>query len=270
LELNIFIISIILSLILCVKADIPNSSNDSKVTIASKERASLPRCETRSLPPQFRENCTKEGGKVIEAHSMALCHEDKVCQCPYLTCMKGKPNDNTFAITVTPNTNVIPKSSVKTTQNIDTKIAKKRSVVKSTPKIVNKNKSATPTLPPCTTYSLPPNYHENCTKNGGMVTATYSMAVCDNGKTCQCSYTTCTTTISHGESKKSKKNVVNNNTMESTLVTKITQPTPEPVVKEKCAKKWEQCDGKGFTGPICCQSGLTCRKLNKYYSLCMK
>ncbi|ORX63336.1 hypothetical protein BCR32DRAFT_213759 [Anaeromyces robustus] len=36
----------------------------------------------------------------------------------------------------------------------------------------------------------------------------------------------------------------------------------------KCSAKWAQCGGVGFNGPTCCESGTTCRKMNKYYSYC--
>jgi len=37
----------------------------------------------------------------------------------------------------------------------------------------------------------------------------------------------------------------------------------------KCAEKWAQCGGQGYNGPTCCQSGSTCREINKYYSQCI-
>jgi len=37
----------------------------------------------------------------------------------------------------------------------------------------------------------------------------------------------------------------------------------------KCAEKWTQCGGQGYNGPTCCQSGSTCREINKYYSQCI-
>jgi len=36
-----------------------------------------------------------------------------------------------------------------------------------------------------------------------------------------------------------------------------------------CASKWQQCGGSGYTGPTCCESGSTCRKLSDYYSQCI-
>lgn len=37
----------------------------------------------------------------------------------------------------------------------------------------------------------------------------------------------------------------------------------------KCVNKWAQCGGIGYTGPTCCQDGLTCHKINKYFSQCI-
>eukprot|EP00833_Pecoramyces_ruminatium_P016239 jgi/Orpsp1_1/1190271/evm.model.d7180000077855.2 len=39
--------------------------------------------------------------------------------------------------------------------------------------------------------------------------------------------------------------------------------------EELCAAKWTQCGGVGYKGPTCCQSGSTCKELNKYYSQCV-
>jgi hypothetical protein len=36
----------------------------------------------------------------------------------------------------------------------------------------------------------------------------------------------------------------------------------------QCVGQWFQCGGEGFKGPTCCKSGLTCRKMNKYFSYC--
>ena len=49
-------------------------------------------------------------------------------------------------------------------------------------------------------------------------------------------------------------------------VTGSTKPTNVPT---KCASRYAQCGGEGFKGPTCCQSGLKCHKLNKYYSQCL-
>jgi len=35
-----------------------------------------------------------------------------------------------------------------------------------------------------------------------------------------------------------------------------------------CAGKYEQCGGEGYTGPTCCEEGLTCRRLTRYFSHC--
>lgn len=260
-ELNFFLIFVVLSLFIIVKADIPN---DYKVTV-SNEESSLPKCVTHSLPPNFRENCTKKGGKVTEAHSLAICSDKKTCQCPYYTCTIEKSNERT-PINVSYTNKIIPKSSIKSTPNINTNTnTPKKGGVKSTPIINNKKKNTS--LPPCITYSLPPNFNEDCTKNGGKVTETYSMALCDDNKSCQCSYFTCATKKVKSKKNKSK---VNNATMEATTSTKQVVPTIEDNTQNTCAKKWEQCDGKNFTGSKCCQSGLKCRRINKYYSLCMK
>ena len=37
----------------------------------------------------------------------------------------------------------------------------------------------------------------------------------------------------------------------------------------KCADKWAQCGGVGFTGPTCCKQGYHCHELNQYYSQCI-
>lgn len=52
------------------------------------------------------------------------------------------------------------------------------------------------------------------------------------------------------------------------------QPTPQPSPSgnhghsnstggAKCAKEWQQCGGKGFHGPTCCQTGCYCSDLRK-------
>lgn len=38
---------------------------------------------------------------------------------------------------------------------------------------------------------------------------------------------------------------------------------------EYCAGKWDQCGGKGFKGPNCCKSGLTCVANDEFYSQCI-
>ena len=37
----------------------------------------------------------------------------------------------------------------------------------------------------------------------------------------------------------------------------------------KCADKWAQCGGVGFTGPTYCKQGYHCHELNQYYSQCI-
>eukprot|EP00173_Palmaria_palmata_P005162 Plantae.Rhodophyta-Palmaria_palmata.ctg8565.p1 GENE.Plantae.Rhodophyta-Palmaria_palmata.ctg8565~~Plantae.Rhodophyta-Palmaria_palmata.ctg8565.p1 ORF type:complete len:114 (+),score=5.22 Plantae.Rhodophyta-Palmaria_palmata.ctg8565:173-514(+) len=42
---------------------------------------------------------------------------------------------------------------------------------------------------------------------------------------------------------------------------------------KSCPKEWEQCGGKDYKGPVCCEnfgSGLYCQELNPYYSQCRK
>ena len=36
-----------------------------------------------------------------------------------------------------------------------------------------------------------------------------------------------------------------------------------------CSAKWGQCNGNGWTGPKCCQSGSTCQYQNDWYSQCL-
>jgi len=38
--------------------------------------------------------------------------------------------------------------------------------------------------------------------------------------------------------------------------------------QNQCGSKYEQCGGMNFNGPTCCKSGLTCRRVNEYYSQC--
>ncbi|PKS12360.1 hypothetical protein jhhlp_001660, partial [Lomentospora prolificans] len=37
----------------------------------------------------------------------------------------------------------------------------------------------------------------------------------------------------------------------------------------KCAAKWGQCGGQGWTGATCCVSGSTCQASNQWYSQCL-
>jgi len=38
---------------------------------------------------------------------------------------------------------------------------------------------------------------------------------------------------------------------------------------DSCAKMFDQCGGKDWKGPTCCQTGSTCKKFNEYYSHCV-
>ena len=51
-------------------------------------------------------------------------------------------------------------------------------------------------------------------------------------------------------------------------VTGNSSPTPTEDLSH-CALKYEQCGGKNFNGPTCCQSGSKCVPLNDYYSQCI-
>ena len=51
-------------------------------------------------------------------------------------------------------------------------------------------------------------------------------------------------------------------------VTKNNGPTNNPG-NSNCASKWQQCGGKNFQGPTCCQSGLQCQYISDYYSQCL-
>ncbi|ORX42395.1 hypothetical protein BCR36DRAFT_587215 [Piromyces finnis] len=168
---------------------------------------------------------------------MGLCGNNEACECPYYTCL-----------------NQSPKTTTTTT------------------------KIKTSTLQSCKTYTMPPHYRENCTKDGGIYTKTYSLGLCNKTKTCNCSYYTClrntktencekvTVTI------KDKTTVTIKETIKETVtVTKTVQPHASNTndATTKCVKKWGQCGGVGFNGSSCCESGLTCQKINKYYSQCM-
>jgi len=58
------------------------------------------------------------------------------------------------------------------------------------------------------------------------------------------------------------------------VITTITKQLPintkyPPTKNVNCAKKWNKCGGVGYNGPTCCEAGLVCRKVNKYYSRCI-
>ena len=190
-------------------------------------------CKIYSLPPYYRENCTKSGGVYTSTYSIGLCN-DKECECPYFTCATPTPTQKPI---------------------ISTKIV---------PTITKNN------LEPCKTYSLPPYYRENCTKSGGVYTSTYSMGLC-NDKECECPYFTCAM-----ENTKATKTITVTKSVPTVTITKATTKTLKAYESEptngattQCAKKWNQCGGIGFNGPTCCESGSTCHELNKYYSQCM-
>jgi hypothetical protein len=191
-----------------------------------KVQTTLPPCMTYSLPPYFRENCTKSGGRVTQTHSKAYCDNNEPCDCPYLTCVADSRNPRTAVDTVAPTT-----------------------------------------LPPCLTYSLPPYFNENCTKSGGRVTETYSMAYCQNNEVCQCPYYTCVGNENCEQVTVTVKEKVTSK--ETVTITKTVRPEATNGATAKCIKKWGQCGGIGFNGPTCCEPGLTCREMNKYYSQCM-
>ncbi|KAF6814877.1 glycosyl hydrolase family 11 [Colletotrichum plurivorum] len=52
-----------------------------------------------------------------------------------------------------------------------------------------------------------------------------------------------------------------------------TNPPPSggggSVSTHKCAAKWDQCGGSGWSGATCCQSGSTCKSTNQWYSQCV-
>jgi hypothetical protein len=37
----------------------------------------------------------------------------------------------------------------------------------------------------------------------------------------------------------------------------------------KCSAVYQQCAGKTYNGPTCCQSGSVCEFINEYYSQCV-
>lgn len=45
-------------------------------------------------------------------------------------------------------------------------------------------------------------------------------------------------------------------------------PAPTPV-GDDCAESWQQCGGKTWSGPTCCNQGLTCHSQNEYYAQCI-
>jgi len=50
------------------------------------------------------------------------------------------------------------------------------------------------------------------------------------------------------------------------------KPNPPPAPPGQggdCSKQYEQCGGEGWSGPKCCQTGLTCTPTNKWYSGCV-
>ncbi|KAK4233385.1 Alpha/Beta hydrolase protein [Achaetomium macrosporum] len=55
--------------------------------------------------------------------------------------------------------------------------------------------------------------------------------------------------------------------------TSISAPTAsagtQPSDPSTCSPKWTQCGGRDWTGSACCQSGITCRASNEWYSQCV-
>jgi hypothetical protein len=47
-------------------------------------------------------------------------------------------------------------------------------------------------------------------------------------------------------------------------------PQPQPAPSSQCSKAWQQCGGKSWTGPICCDPPLYCKFVNDYYSQCLQ
>ncbi|KAL6624876.1 hypothetical protein U3516DRAFT_234514 [Neocallimastix sp. 'constans'] len=54
---------------------------------------------------------------------------------------------------------------------------------------------------------------------------------------------------------------------DTTTTSTVSKATKVPQIN--CASKWGQCGGKGYHGPNCCKSNLTCHKVNKWYSKCI-
>jgi len=216
----------------CVKTSAKTTPRmTTKVLTTKSLPTTLPPCMTYSLPPYFRENCTKSGGRVTQTHSKAYCDNKEPCDCPYYTCVADSGN---------------PRTASDTTNTV-----------------------APTTLPPCLTYSLPPYFREDCTKSGGIVTETYSMAYCRNNEVCQCPYYTClgndncsqvTVTVKDKETVTEKETITITKTLESEATNGATT---------QCVEKWGQCGGVGYSGPSCCESGSKCREINKYFSQCM-
>ncbi len=55
---------------------------------------------------------------------------------------------------------------------------------------------------------------------------------------------------------------------ETVTVTVKANPTSNINDDSKCAGKYAQCGGEGFTGTTCCKSGLTCHRISRYFSQC--
>lgn len=45
-------------------------------------------------------------------------------------------------------------------------------------------------------------------------------------------------------------------------------PAPSPPPSTECSKVWDQCGGQTWSGPTCCDVGLTCSRTNEWYSQC--
>lgn len=48
----------------------------------------------------------------------------------------------------------------------------------------------------------------------------------------------------------------------------INTPPPPKVAANGCALAYQQCGGKGWTGPECCDHGCTCKRNGDYYAQC--
>jgi len=277
----------------CLKENHKSTKTTPKLKLTKP--STLEPCKIYSLPPYFRENCTKDGGIVTETFSKGSCN-NKECKCPYMTCITESPkssvkttprittstvNTKSTATTLPPcMTYSLPpyfrenctKSGGIVTQTHSMAICNKSepcecpyySCIAGNPKTDTINLKEPTTLPPCLTYSLPPYFKDNCTKSGGRVTETYSKAYCHNNEVCQCPYYTC---INNEE--QTSVDEETNIKKETITVTKTHEPKATSDTNTKCVRKWGQCGGIGFKGSSCCESGLTCREINKYYSQCM-
>ncbi|OUM58183.1 carbohydrate-binding module family 1 protein, partial [Piromyces sp. E2] len=79
------------------------------------------------------------------------------------------------------------------------------------------------------------------------------------------------TTITMMETVTQKETITVNETItdKETVTVTVTENVSTPTPESECAVKWGQCGGIGFSGPTCCQSGSTCKKINEYYYQCL-